>query len=242
MQRRVLGILSLDTAFPRIPGDAGNVDSYRIETIIEVVPGAESVRVVSDADLPEALLEGFEAAARRLEDRGAVAIVSTCGFLVTAQARIATAVRVPVLVSGLSLYPLVRAARPGRIGILTASAKALGHRALAAAGIDRTGIAIAGLEDVPAFADVILVRRADQPDQIDRDAIEAAVVAKALALQAAHGDLAAILLECGNLPPYASAIRAATGLPVFHIVDAAHLLVTALHPSSSTVSTLSSEP
>ena len=37
-------------------------------------------------------------------------------------------------------------------------------------------------------------------------------------------DLGGFLLECGNLPPYADAIRAATGRPVFGILDAASLL------------------
>lgn len=43
-------------------------------------------------------------------------------------------------------------------------------------------------------------------------------VAAALALQAAHPDLGAIVLECTNMDPYAADIVAATGLPVFSIV------------------------
>ena len=36
-------------------------------------------------------------------------------------------------------------------------------------------------------------------------------------LLARHGDIGAIVLECTNMPPYAAALRAALGLPVFDI-------------------------
>ena len=36
-------------------------------------------------------------------------------------------------------------------------------------------------------------------------------------LVARHPDIAAIVLECTNMPPYADAVRAATGLPVHDI-------------------------
>ncbi|MEO0387489.1 MAG: aspartate/glutamate racemase family protein, partial [Pseudomonadota bacterium] len=39
------------------------------------------------------------------------------------------------------------------------------------------------------------------------------------ALQAAHPDLGAIVLECTNMTPYAAAIGAATGLPTFSMVS-----------------------
>jgi hypothetical protein len=223
----IIGILSLDTAFPRIPGDVGNPESYPFEALLEVVGGADSPLIVRDAAPDAPLLDAFVAAAERLEARGAAAIVSTCGFLVTAQARIASAVRVPVLLSALSMYPVVRAVCPGRIGILTASRPALGPNALAAAGIDPGDVAIAGMEDVPAFTGAILVTRDAQPTTLDSDTIRAEVVRRAQTMQADHPDLSAFILECGNLPPYAEAVRNATGLPVFHLLDAARALVAA---------------
>ncbi|QBY00531.1 aspartate/glutamate racemase family protein [Rhodophyticola sp. CCM32] len=227
MPQPTLGILSLDTRFPRIMGDVGNPGSYPFDVHIEIVEGADSPGIVRDGAPDAAVLARLNAAALRLEQRGVAAIISTCGFLITSQAHIAAAVEVPVMLSALSLYPMVQAACPGRIGILTASQPALGPRALAAAGILREDVAIAGLEQVPAFAEVILVTRDAQPDRLDRKAIEQAVVAQARALQARHDDLSALILECGNLPPYSGAIRAATGLPVFHLADAACALVAA---------------
>ena len=44
-----------------------------------------------------------------------------------------------------------------------------------------------------------------------------ATVAAAQRLIARHPEVAAIVLECTNMPPYADAVRAATGLPVHDI-------------------------
>lgn len=232
VQTPTIGILSLDTKFPRPIGDAGNPLSYAVPARVRIVKGADSPVIVRDGLPGEDMLCRFEEAARALEAEGADVIVSTCGFLVTAQARLARSVRVPVLLSALSLAPLVKVTCPGRIGILTASARALGPQALAAAGLEAGEVAILGLDDVPEFRDTILVTRARQPASFDQATVERAVSERAASLAAEHADLSAIILECGNLPPYAASVRAATSLPVFHIVHAANALVqTVARPS-----------
>ena len=42
-------------------------------------------------------------------------------------------------------------------------------------------------------------------------------------LVAQHPEITVIVLECGNLPPYADAISAATGRPVQSILDGVRL-------------------
>jgi len=175
MDRPFLGILALDINFPRIKGDVGNPDSYPFPVVVEVVAGADSPDIVRDGMPADWLLKAFIAKARVLEERGAAAIISTCGFLVNAQTEIASAVKIPVLLSALSLFPLARATCPGRIGILTASGQALGHNTLAAAGIPPESVAIAGLEDVPKFAETFLEPREKQATELDYSAIENAV-------------------------------------------------------------------
>jgi len=232
MIRETLGILSLDTSFPRILGDVGNPESYPFPAIVRVVHGADSTKIVQDAPPEEALMQAFEAAAQDLEAQGAAAIVSTCGFLVTAQARIARAVRVPVMLSALSLYPLVRATHQGRVGILTASESALGPRTLGAAGIAAQDVVIQGMENEAAFAATFLTTRAQQARAFEKSAMQQAVVSAGQALMARAPDLRAIILECGNLPPYASALRASTRVPIYHLLDGATWMIAASHDDS----------
>ncbi|GIT89991.1 hypothetical protein JANAI62_05260 [Jannaschia pagri] len=220
-----IGVLMLDTAFPRILGDAGNVDSYPCPAVLHRVAGAEARRVVRPGQPDVDLLPPFLAAARTLEEGGAVGLVSTCGFLVHFQGDIARAVGIPVILSALSLCPLVQGMTGGRpVGILTASAASLTQGGLAAAGIAPQDAHVAGLEDCPAFALAILSPDPTPLEQFDSQAIAAAAVARARALIDHTPEIGAILLECGNLPPYTQAIAQATGRPVFSILDAARLL------------------
>lgn len=225
MTQPFLGILSLDTAFPRIAGDVGNPQSYPFPARLGVVAGAESPRIVRPGRPDPDLVAAFAEAARALEAEGAAALVSTCGFLASVQREIAGAVRIPVMLSALTLWPVIAAARAGPVGILTASAAALGPESLAAAGIPPRAVHVAGLEEAPAFADTFLAPKAAQPARLDRAAVEAAVLSRARALIAARPEVSALLLECGNLPPYAQALRRETGRPVFHLLDGARLLM-----------------
>ncbi|MEI4473314.1 aspartate/glutamate racemase family protein [Frigidibacter sp. MR17.24] len=223
--QRFIGVLSLDTRFPRIPGDAGHPGSYHLPARVRVVAGAGSPDIVRDGRPAPALVARFTAAAQALEAEGAVLITSTCGFLISVQDEIARAVRVPVLMSGLALVPVVARMTGGRpLGVLTASAPALGPGALAAAGCDGIAVHVAGLQDDPVFAATFLAPKSAQALALDPARIEATVCAAGRALVAAHPDIAALVLECGNLPPYAAALRQATGRPVVSILDGARLV------------------
>lgn len=220
-----IGVLMLDTAFPRPLGDAGNSESYGVPARLKVVPKAETLEIVRDGQPAEELVQGFIAAAQALEAEGAVAIVSTCGFLISVQDRLAASVRVPVMLSALSLVPLVRAMHGSNpVGVLTASAVQLGPGMLAAAGVSIDDVQIAGLEDCPAFTGAILCPKDKQPQVLQETEIRSAVVRKAIALCATTPQMSAIVLECGNLPPYAPAIAAATGARVYSILDGARLI------------------
>lgn len=225
--QRHLGILSLDTQFPRILGDVGNPDSYPFKARVKVVDGADATKIVKDGPPEEALLLAFQNAAHELQNAGAEAIVSTCGFLITAQSRIASQVGIPVMLSALSMLPSLRAITSRRVGVLTASRPALGIAALEAAQVGADDVMIKGMEHDPIFANTFLVSRDQQLLEFDRDAMELAVVSQAVALIEQAPDVGAILLECGNLPPYVDAIRLATRRPVYHLLDAARWMMDA---------------
>ncbi len=218
----------LDTAFPRPLGDAGNPASYPLPVRIVRVP-AGVAQVVRDAPPLSGMEAALLGAARELRAAGAVGLVSTCGFLVTSQARLAAAAGLPVMLSALSLWPLLRTMHaPGAaVGILTASRPALGPAALAAAGIAPAEAAIAGMEDCPAFAGPIL--HGAPVDRLDAAAIAEAAADRAAALVAGRSEIAAILLECANLPPCAARIAQAARRPVYTILDAAALIWSGAH-------------
>ena len=208
----ILGVLMLETRFPRVVGDVGCAATFPFPVALCVVPGASPRRVVVDAE--RGLLAPFIAAARELESRGVRAITTSCGFLALFQAELQAAVRVPVWTSSLLLVAERQAQLPRgcRVGIVTADAASLTARHLAAAGapIDTP---CAGLAEGSAFRRTLL----DDLPLLDVADAEAETVAAARRLVAAHAGIGAIVLECTNLPPYAEAVRAATGLPVHDI-------------------------
>lgn len=196
-----LGLLVLDTRFPRLPGDAGRPDSYPMPVLQRVVAGATPARVVQQGDA--ALIGPFVDAARALVREGALALTTSCGFLVRWQDELQAAVEVPVWSS--SLLALPGLARPG---IVTADAAALAGVAVA------RGLPCAGLAPGSHLHGVLLGNRpALDPAQAERDAVDAA-----RRLVEHHPDLTDLVLECTNLPPFAAAIERATARPVHHLV------------------------
>ncbi|MBE9636813.1 aspartate/glutamate racemase family protein [Salipiger mangrovisoli] len=223
-----IGILSLDTRFPRILGDAGNPGSYHLPARLRIVPGAGSPDIVRDGRPAPALVAGFQDAAAALVAEGACLITSTCGFLITVQQEVASTLPVPVLLSGLCLLPVVSLMTGGRpVGVLTASETALGPAAIRAAGALPEKVRIGGLQDSTLFAGTFLAAKSEQRAGFDPLEMQHEVCAAAERLVTRAPEIAAIVLECGNLPPYAEAIRRATGRPVFSILDAARLVTAA---------------
>ena len=80
-----VGILMLETQFPRIPGDMGNAETWPFPVLYKVVPGASPRRVVCEK--AAGLLDEFLAAAAELVRLGADGITTTCGFLSLISAR-----------------------------------------------------------------------------------------------------------------------------------------------------------
>jgi hypothetical protein len=209
-----VGILMLDTRFPRIPGDMGNAATFPFPVRYHRVAGADPDLVVRRG--AEGLLPAFVEGARALEHEGVGAVTTNCGFLVKYQRELAAAVSVPVFTSSLLLVPLVhRMLRPGRrVGLMTVNAASLGPEHLTGAGIGpEIALAVAGLEGEKEFTRVLLGDELELDVDLARD--EHLRVARRLVTE--HPDLGAIVLECTNMPPYTADIQRATGLPVFDI-------------------------
>src|SRR5881628_761607 len=105
-----VGILVLDTRFPRIVGDIGNARTFPFPVRYRRVTGADPDLVVRRG--AEGLLAAFVEGAQELEREGVGAITTSCGFLIKYQRELARVVRVPVLTSSLLLVPLVTGCSP----------------------------------------------------------------------------------------------------------------------------------
>ena len=208
-RRGPLGVIMLDTAFARPPGDAGNAASWPFPVLIERVPGAHARAVVRGEFAGSA---AFIEAAQRLQARGAVAIISTCGFLVREQQALAAAVKVPVETSTLLHYQkLSECISPGRrVAVLTIDATAVDATVRARAGIDDDALIFSLTEDAH-FVRAILGGN----EALDVDRARDEWVRLAGDVQRRHGDIGQWLFECANMPPYAAAVTAATGVAVF---------------------------
>jgi Asp/Glu/hydantoin racemase len=206
-----LGILMLDTRFPRILGDVGNAETWNFPVQYSVVTGATPQAVVREDTGP--LVEAFIAQGRQLVAEGCAGIATTCGFLALIRPRLAATLGVPVAASALEQAAQIRGMlAPDRtLGILTISKRSLSPAHLAAAGApDDTHVA--GVEET-GFAETIL---GNHPD-LDVPRARSELVEAARRLCSDAPATGAILLECTNMVPYAPDIRAATGLPVFSI-------------------------
>ena len=209
-----VGVLMLDTQFPRIPGDMGNAATFDFPIRYHRVEGASPDRVVRHGQ--RELLPAFIEGARFLEREGVRAITTNCGFLAKFQSELAAAVSVPVFTSSLMLVPLVhRMLPPGRaVGVMTVDASALKAEHFAGAGIGPdVKVVVAGMETEKEFTRVLL----DDLLTLDVDTARAEHLTVARRMIAAHPEVGAIVLECTNMPPYRADIQMATGLPVFDI-------------------------
>src|SRR5712691_8893036 len=188
-----VGILMLETRFPRIPG-------------------ATPARVVFDK--AAGLLPAFLDAAGELVRLGADGITTTCGFLSLYQREIAAYVGVPVATSSLMQIPLIERVLPAdkRVGVLTISAASLTREHLIAAGAD-PDTPVVGTEGGGEFTRAILGDAA----RLDIAAAERDILDAGKELVARHPDTGAVLLECTNMVPYARVLSEHLRLPVFSI-------------------------
>jgi len=210
-----IGILLVDCRTPFIPGDVGNASTYGYPVLYRTMPGVTLDRLINQADL--SLSRQVIEAAQWLEASGVCAITSDCGYMQHFQEAVAAAVKVPVMLSSLLQLPFIASMLGPRqaVGLICANrarlTDALMEPLLRSV---HCRVHVAGLEGEPNFRGPIL----DETPELDPAAIEAEVVQAGVRLVEKHPDIAVWLLECSNLPPYAAALQAATGRPVFDFI------------------------
>ena len=223
---RPIGLLCLDTHFAKPPGHIRNEASLPFPIRKAVVKGTSIAELLERPSL--AFFEPFLEAARDLERAGCAAITGSCGFMALFQRELTAQVSIPVFASSLIQIPLMHqmSGLYGKVGIITARKAALTQAHLDAVGAGNTPLVLAGMEEQPEFAEVILK---GQRDQIDPEKLGAELVAVGRQLLQDHPDVTSIVLECTDLPPYAHKLQSALGLPVADLTTLAtmvHSIVT----------------
>jgi len=233
---RSLGIVNLERGLPPgaqlpepKPGSLLNPATYEFPVITETAEGAWSERVIRG---DPALEHACVAAARRLVQRGAVAISSNCGFFIRHQAAVAASVNVPVVMSSLLLAPtLLRQLPPSaKLAVVTADSR---HCSVDLLALDdpaeRSRVVIGGIENGQWFQNVMKdwsQNRAElaPPSNYHAD-LEPDVAACVTRLRKAHPEVAALLFECTGFPLVTTAIRRTTGLPIYDITTLCRMTI-----------------
>ncbi len=209
-----VGILMLESRFPRIPGDGGNAMTWPFPLLYKVIANATPERVVRER--AEGLLDAFIAGAKELVALGADGITTNCGFLALYQRELATACSVPVASSSLMQVPWVRSLLPPgqRVGVVTVNAESLTEAHLVAAGAP-ADTPVIGTEGGTEFTRVLL------GDELELDVAKACddVIGAGRALIERDADVGAIVLECTNMGPYAAQMQRALDVPVYDFVS-----------------------
>ena len=219
---QTVGIIMLDTAFPRPPGDIGNARSFSFPVRYEILEGVPAAALIRHEE--PAAVAALIRAAERLERSGVRVILTSCGLFLRYQERLAAAVRVPVATSSVLFLPFLTALLPpGRkVGVLTADAGTLSPVLAKTGWTDSGRIAIAGMEECPVFRRAVL--EPAPPFTLDAAALQTEVIRVVQQLMQDEPTVGALLVECTNLSPYSQAVREAIALPLFDVIDLARLL------------------
>jgi len=214
-----IGIIMLNTNFPRPLGDIGNLASYQHRAQIFKLEQANVANVVSQ-DLSEDIVLEVIAGGKQLIADGCQVITTSCGFLAPIQGRVQYELGLPFIASSLCLLPFLRQCYGSSpIGVITFDSETLSPAHFN--GHYDDNLVIAGIERGQELHAVIKQGKAQLNESLaQQDVIEAVH-------SIMHYKPSCLLLECTNLSPYKSALRNFFKVPVFDLVDAVHWLANA---------------
>lgn len=210
-----VGIVYIENVnYPLIPGNVVNACTYDFPVRMKAVPNLTNDRLFNND--PTIVNDIIETARSMVENDGVRAICSACGFFGNYQQQVRAALDVPVAMSSLVQLPWIQSLiRPDqKIGILTANKASMTEDLLKACGATRTdNLVIKDALKTDEFAAVVDMRGCFNNTVAAREIMDLAEE-----LVAEHDDLGAILLECSDMPPYASLVQEVTQLPVFDFI------------------------
>lgn len=211
-----IGILMLETQFPRAVGDIGNARSYDFPVRYKTVRNALTSRIMGHTPDPE-LIQPFIDAARELEAEGVKAITTSCGFLAQFQNVLSEKVSVPVFSSALLQVPLVSTMFGKRrpIGIFTERAEYMNEEHFNAVGWSTKDfpVVIKGMKPHYQFPNTFIGNQREA----DISLLKREMVEMAREFIDECPESAAVVFECTNFCPFTSHVQEAIQRPVFDI-------------------------
>ncbi len=211
-----IGILMMQTVFPRMLGDVGNARTFSVPVRYRIVRDINGA-ALSERNAEDGLLQPFIRAAQSLEAEGCKAITTSCSFLGGFQRALADAVHIPVFTSTLLLAPMIHTMlnRDLKIGILTECTNLMTEDYFNQAGWSAKDIpvCVSGMAPDSAFSQLII---GDNPEG-NLDLLEECVADMTAAHMKKYPDTGALLLECTNYAPFTRLIQEISGVPVFGI-------------------------
>ena len=203
-----IGIIAVHLIYPKLPGNVANATTYPFPVLYrEVFFEIEELFSGSSA-IKDQVIE----AAKYLEKQGVRAIIGACGYFAHFQEAVREAVDIPVFLSSLCQLPLIKTgiSSKKRIAVFAASGDSIDDELLKKVGTDSSRLLIQDIGHLDSFAGIRYGSNGFDNKRLTEELVE---VAENLVSE--NQDVGAILLECSDLPPYAKAIQAATGLPVY---------------------------
>lgn len=213
-----IGILVLDLWYPLVPGNVANASTFDFPVLYRVLRGCGLEVLAADPSL----LDPIISAGRELQEQGVRAVVGSCGYLGFYQREVAAALDVPTFLSSLLQIPIILASLgpSKRLGIICATSESLSPHFLGACGVeDHSRLVVVGAQELSEFKNILHCT-----GHLDSDALKRELVDLACGLVQRHPDIGALLLECSDMPPYASAIQERLRIPVFDYTTMIHFV------------------
>lgn len=203
-----IGIIAVELIYPKLPGNVANATTYPFPVLYKKVSFEIERLFEGDPAIKQMIID----AAKELEAEGVRAIIGACGYFAHFQKDVAEAVDVPVFLSSLIQLPLIKTSLSAKkkVAVIAASGDNIDNKLLSNVGTDTDRIVIKNIGNLDSFNAIRYGKTKLDNGKLTKELTE--VIGE---LCDKDSDIGAILLECSDLPPYARAIQARTGLPVF---------------------------
>jgi hypothetical protein len=208
----VIGIIMMDTKFPRGIGDLGNSNTFSFPVRYKVLKNITASEISENSDL---LLNKFIEAAQELENEGVKAITTCCGLAIAYQKEVSAAINIPFFASIYNLIPLIHSMiAPGKIiGLFHDIDRGTDDQTFNLAGWSKNDIPIARtfMTNDKLFARMIH----EDVEIVDSDVIEEEIREMTRKFVEDVPNLGAIALVCTNYGQYSNIIQEVAKVPVF---------------------------